>query len=139
LIIHRGKYTSYDPKDPALYQIRGVDISVRAIQTRLKAANLNTYNTFVLRSGKIYYVWYGKTSQPDERKFATNNTALKDLNYEICEIEEGKETNEFWSCLQGEPKYPLKCLDTQRTSRLFQCSVATGVFEVHEVYNFLSR
>jgi hypothetical protein len=54
------------------------------------------------------------------------------------ELDEGKETADFWELLGGKGEYSNKAhiKSGNISARLFQCSNATGVFKVFEIQNF---
>lgn len=59
---------------------------------------------------------------------------------EVIKLQEGKETAEFWAALGGEAPYAnTKTLVEEIPShppRLFQCSNASGHFNVEEIFDF---
>ncbi|KAN0029376.1 hypothetical protein ACTFIV_011267 [Dictyostelium citrinum] len=148
-IIHQGKdplsknyKPPLNPNEPILYHVRGTtDFNTRAIQSKLSTQTLNSYNSFILNStnnnGTIY-VWYGKFSNQLERQFSKNIS--KSLNNsgksKLIEMEEGKESEEFFKLLGGRQPYPLSKTTSRIEPRLYHCTVGSGAFVVDEVTSF---
>jgi len=147
LMIHQGRDPSCNTlpegqtKNVHLYDVRGNDeLSVRAIEVDPTSATLNSCHVFILldshRNCNKPYVWYGKYSNKHEREFC--KAILKTQGFSnLTIIEEGSEPFAFWNAIGGKFEYLNN--HTQRTlTRLYQCTIGSGVFGVDEVgYGFL--
>ncbi|KAK5584851.1 hypothetical protein RB653_006469 [Dictyostelium firmibasis] len=142
-IIHQGKdplSKNYkppsNPNEPILYHIRGTtDFNTRAIQSKLSTQTLNSFNSFILNANNTIYIWYGKFSNQLERQFSKNIS--KSLSgTKLIEIEEGKESEEFFKLLGGRQPYPLSKTTSRVEPRLYHCTVGSGAFVVDEVTSF---
>eukprot|EP01132_Coremiostelium_polycephalum_P001564 gene1564-1983_t len=150
-IVHSGK----DPlsknykapsstKDPLLYHVRGTtDFNTRVIQCKLSPHTLNSYNSYILNNthnNSTIYIWYGKHSNTLERQLA--KSIFTTINYnnssksKFVEIEEGKESSEFFKTLGGKEVYPLAQTKKRIEPRLYHCTIGSGVFTVDEVTSF---
>lgn len=146
-IVHNGHdprgstHPKQDTTTNRLYHIKGdAEDHTLAIQTKLDASYLNTCNVFVAvsPSTNTVFIWNGKLSNKHERDYAEFivSTAQKGGCTKTVTIEEGKETDDFWTAIGGEKKYPTKGLKERYTPRLFLCSVSSGAFVAEEVHNF---
>lgn len=130
---------SYDTDGTRLFQVRGTSKeNVRAIQVVEKASYLNSGDAFILECPKGVFLWFGKGCTGDERE------AAKEISKIVCPKEheivmEGKEPAAFWEALGGKTEYAdhsSVASETAREPRLFQCSNASGNFEVEEIFDF---
>jgi hypothetical protein len=122
-----------------LFHIHGTSVkNTKAVQVPLKAASLNSADSFVLITPKEHYIWYGKGCEEIEREFAKRIAAFLKVDQKIIIIEEGKETEKFWSELGGKTEYQNspELQEAVREPRLFHCSNASGRYEIVEIYNF---
>lgn len=93
-------------------------------------------NTFVLVSNEKFYIWFGKFSNESEREFALQNNLLRGNEDRIIKIEQGNETNEFWTGLGGKDKFPYQNSTIPIHPRLFHCSLGTGTFGINEIIDY---
>mmetsp|Transcript_48510 Transcript_48510/g.114547 ORF Transcript_48510/g.114547 Transcript_48510/m.114547 type:complete len:975 (+) Transcript_48510:71-2995(+) len=122
-----------------LYHVRGhSDITTRAVQVDKEAASLNSCDAFVLRLHDTIYAWYGRKCTLDERATSKKCADILRESRKEVEVEEGNEPAEFWAELGGKKEYPEGAPDEDEAHppRLFQCSNASGTFEVEEVVDF---
>jgi hypothetical protein len=134
-----GDTDSYDTDGTRLFQVRGTTKeNVRAIQVTEKADFLNSGDAFILESPKGNWLWFGKGCTGDEREAAKE--IAKIVLTKECEIlMEGSEPAGFWEALGGKVDYPDHAAVSDENfhePRLFQCSNATGNFEVEEIFDF---
>lgn len=147
LVIHHGRdphgssaQTGQKADSARLFHVRGSDASyTRAIQTRLSALSLNSSNVFLLAvpGSQRSFIWHGRFCNAFEKDFAAaiaSCTSLKRADFKT--VSEGEEPAQFWELLGGKEKFPSQEHTARCDPRLFQCSVATGSFEVDEVPNF---
>ena len=76
----------------------------------------------------------------DERQLADSIMPAVSPGREPVKIREGEEPQEFWAALGGKAEYGsgrwLEEVIPTHPPRLFQCSNATGHFNVEEIYDF---
>ncbi len=60
------------------------------------------------------------------------------LKRKLEKVDEGKESADFWTALGGKTNYASEgyLYEDSRAPRLFQCSNASGAFNVEELFNF---
>jgi hypothetical protein len=132
--------SGYEPVKPYLLQIRGSSPQeARATQVELRAASLNSNDTFLLIGKESTYLWCGKGSTGDERELA-KKIATQD-RVEITTVSEGQERSDFWDALGGKEEYASDkrlATDDYRDAppRLFQISNASGNLRAEEIVNF---
>jgi hypothetical protein len=130
---------SYDTDGISLFHVKGqTELDTYAVQVGEVAASLNSGDCFVLLTPSMMYEWQGSSSSSDEKAVASKCSAILKGDRETTIVEEGQEPEEFWSAIGGQAEYSkfrpeeLSC----KPPRLFQCTNATGVFDVTEVPNF---
>lgn len=152
VMVHQGQ----DPRDHnknkstnevCMYDVRGRDdYFVRAVQIYpVSHKSMHHYHVFIVLNGRgvkenKHYIWCGKLSNAHERKYAT--TLLERQGYtNVVVIEQGSETEAFWELVNKKPDEPpqyYQLLPNHRYEpRLFQCSEASGIFTVEEIYPFV--
>ncbi|GAM27463.1 hypothetical protein SAMD00019534_106390 [Acytostelium subglobosum LB1] len=147
IIVHQGKdpaakgYKAPDPEAFALYHVRGTtEQNIRAIQTITSAQSLSTYGSYLLvnNGSSVAYIWYGRLSNEKERAFSKNiiNVQWRPQPGKIVEMEEGKETADFWKAIGGKDIHPMAGLAKRTEPRLFSCSIGSGIFVVEEIHSF---
>jgi len=145
IIMHQGQDPNGEGKKyegPALYDVRGTnDLDVKAIQVFPNANMLHHNHVFIATENRYQkdqpsYIWFGKLSNQHERNFAVN--LLSAQGYTNTQVlEEGKETEHFWSILGGESVYYDKNPDRRVQPRLFQCCEASGIITIEEILHFV--
>jgi hypothetical protein len=101
------------------------------------AGSLNSGDTFVLIAGADCIVWYGNSSNEEERAFASNVAGILGAGRQIHQIAEGAEPDQFWQFLGGQSEYAqLKESTDLQEPRLFVANGVTGNFILEEVFNF---
>lgn len=146
-IIHKGgkasgfkNSTEQDKEatgDVRLYHVRGTtQLNTKATQVEEKASSLNSNDCFVLLTPKVTYAWLGKFSTGDERNVAVS--VAQSLGKNVENVFEGSEKEDFWKALGGKTAYNnvINEAAAEFEPRLFQCSNATGNFEVEEIFDF---
>jgi len=131
--------TALNDKGIGLYHIHGTtDMNTRAIQVKEVAGSLNSSDCFALVTPGGVHLWCGKGANENEKKVATNIANLLKGSRTVKNIEEGKESNEFWAFLGGKAEYSTskELLEGMKEPRLFQCSTVLGSFKVSEIFNF---
>ncbi|XP_067943268.1 advillin-like isoform X3 [Watersipora subatra] len=127
------------PGEKYMLQVRGTSaLNSKAIQVPCRAASLNSNDVFVLFTKSSVSIWSGKGSTGDEREMA--KLIAKHSPREPQMIFEGQEKPEFWAALGGKEEYAsdkrLQEDDSDHPVRLFQCSNASGNFDVEEIPDF---
>eukprot|EP01117_Protostelium_nocturnum_P010235 TRINITY_DN3673_c0_g1_i1.p1 TRINITY_DN3673_c0_g1~~TRINITY_DN3673_c0_g1_i1.p1 ORF type:complete len:1790 (-),score=878.49 TRINITY_DN3673_c0_g1_i1:11-5380(-) len=135
IIVHLGKEKA-SKEENRLYEISSTTSwNTRALEVKASAYSLSSYCVFLLSTKSTLFIWIGSASSSEEQEFA--NQAAKRLSSEKTVIvKEGAEPKEFWNCLGGKSDYPLKLETKRNTSRLFECSIGTGIFKVNEITLF---
>ncbi|CAI5446386.1 unnamed protein product [Caenorhabditis angaria] len=144
----RGLTRSLGGKWPELYQMRanGSSVCNRTIQVDCQANQLCSAFCHILRipykvpleTGQkgIVYVWYGKDSEEWERDVAkqiASDLVIRDDDdsFDVVDVDEGNENDEFWTALGGKKKYETESSFVKHT-RLFRCTNEKGYFAVSE-------
>uniref|UniRef100_A0A4W4GZR7 HP domain-containing protein n=1 Tax=Electrophorus electricus TaxID=8005 RepID=A0A4W4GZR7_ELEEL len=144
LIIYEGgtgKPGVVSPDSAArLFQVRGTnEANTKATEVPARASSLNSNDVFLLKTGDLTYMWYGKGCSGDEREMGkTVADVLSKQEKQI--VMEGQEPPHFWVALGGKAPYAndkryLHDL-TLHSPRLFECSNQTGQFRMTEVAHF---
>jgi len=130
---------SYDTDGISLFHVKGnSDLDTCAVQVEEVAASLNSGDCFVLLTPSMMYEWQGSSSSSEEKAVASKCSAILQGDRGVTVVAEGEEPDEFWEAIGGKSEYSkfrpeeLSC----KPPRLFQCTNATGVFDVTEVFNF---
>lgn len=95
-------------------------------------------DVFIARTPTSCYLWFGKGSNADEKRYGENIAKLLQGKRKLEKVEEGKENADFWNALGGKKDYASEgfLYDDSRAPRLFQCSNASGQFAIEELFNF---
>ncbi|XP_065886890.1 gelsolin, cytoplasmic-like [Dysidea avara] len=138
---NRNDTDSYDVDGTRLFHVRGTnEFNTRAVQVPEVAASLNSNDCFVLETPGDTYIWYGKGCTGDERELANFIVSAVSPGRDPVKLFEGKEAQEFWDSLGGKTAYASgKILEEPVPShppRLFQCSNASGRFNVEEIFDY---
>lgn len=140
LIVHKGGTSREGGQTPdadiRLLQVRASSSGFsRAVEIDASASNLNSNDTFVLKTPSAAYLWVGQGASDAEKRGARE--LLKVLGVSGSEIAEGSETDDFWGALGGKAPYRtssrLKDKLNAHPPRLFACSNKTGRFIIEEV------
>jgi len=147
-IIHRGGkasgFKNSDQKDEEsagtrLYHVKGTSSSnTKACQVDLAASSLNSNDCFVLVTPKMSFSWLGKFSTGDEREVAKSVADSLSPPGKVEAVYEGGEKADFWEAIGGKGDYHNKKAEAipEFEPRLFQCSNASGNFDVEEIFDF---
>lgn len=148
-IIHKGGRASgfknseqkdeYDTDGISLFHVRGTSpLNTKATQVEEKASSLNSNDCFVLVTPKVTYAWYGKYATGDERTVAKSVADTLTVPSKVETVFEGSEKEDFWAALGGRGEYSTKQAESapEFEPRLFQCSNASGNFDVEEIFDF---
>lgn len=125
--------------DVALYHVKGTsELNTKAVQVDAVASSLNSNDCFVLVTPKTTFTWLGKYATGDERAVAKTVAETLTTPSKVEAVFEGSEKNDFWSVLGGKGEYSNKQAEAvpEFEPRLFQCSNASGNFDVEEIFNF---
>lgn len=132
---------SYDSEGKRMFHVRGSsEMSAKAIQVPRRAASLNSGDMFVLETPFLAYLWRGRDAGAAERRNARQLIDYLMIGREVEPMREGKEPREFWDAIGGFEEYATgKSVENERPNyppRLFQCSNASGAFQVEEIFDF---
>ncbi|XP_041098671.1 gelsolin-like isoform X1 [Polyodon spathula] len=140
MVVYKGG-TSRDggqsaPAETRLFQVRANSAGfTRAVEVDVCASNLNSNDAFVLVTPSASFVWMGQGACDTEKDGAEK--LLQILGVSASELQEGGETDDFWSALGGKQQYRtstrLKDKMDSHPPRLFACSNKTGRFIIEEV------
>ena len=125
--------------DVALFHIKGTsELNTKATQVDVSASSLNSNDCFVLVSPKTTFAWLGKYATGDERHVAKAVAETLTHPSKVEAVPEGSEKADFWGALGGKAEYVNKQAEAvpEFEPRIFQCSNASGNFDVEEIYNF---
>jgi hypothetical protein len=118
MIVHKGGIPSAfmnvdeddttDQDGTALFQVRGTGLlNASAAQVEECATSLNSGDAFVLVKPANVMVWHGSGASDGEKETASNIANILAADYlgvggrAVSVLEEGSETEEFWSALFG--------------------------------------
>jgi hypothetical protein len=136
----RDTWASEWTDKPILFHIRGTNaVDTRAAQMKTAAASLNSNDAFLLKTPTSAWVWLGKGANEFERAVA-HKIAERVLVGQASEtVEEGNESEVFWTALGGKGEYSndARLQQGDVKARLFQCSDSTSVFKVMEIHHFV--
>jgi len=147
-IIHRGGHASgfknstektSTAAENRLYHIKGTtQLNTKAVEVDCKSSSLNSNDCFVLVTPKNAFTWFGKFATGDERAVAKTVAETLMAPSKVDAVFEGKEKDDFWGVLGGKAEYPTKQAEAvpEFEPRLFQCSNASGNFDVEEIFDF---
>uniref|UniRef100_A0A665UHZ2 Gelsolin-like n=1 Tax=Echeneis naucrates TaxID=173247 RepID=A0A665UHZ2_ECHNA len=131
MIIHNGGTSRKGGQSQAsstrLFHIRqSSSRATRAVEVEATASNLNTNDTFVLKSPNALFVWRGVGASDEEMEAAKHVVGF--IGGSASHVSEGKEPADFWSALGGKKDYQTsKSLQNMvKPPRLFGCSNKTG-------------
>uniref|UniRef100_A0A665UIL6 Gelsolin-like n=1 Tax=Echeneis naucrates TaxID=173247 RepID=A0A665UIL6_ECHNA len=140
MIIHNGGTSRKGGQSQAsstrLFHIRqSSSRATRAVEVEATASNLNTNDTFVLKSPNALFVWRGVGASDEEMEAAKHVVGF--IGGSASHVSEGKEPADFWSALGGKKDYQTsKSLQNMvKPPRLFGCSNKTGrlILYINEV------
>lgn len=146
MTVRRGSRATWETEygsNAVLFHVRGTNaVDTRAAQLKTAAASLNSNDAFVLKSapgaGSAAWVWLGKGANEFERSVAKTvaGRVLAGATFET--IEEGSETDAFWTTIGGKGEYSSdeRLQKGDIKARLFQCSDSSSVFRVIEIHHF---
>ena len=127
------------PPKTALYQFKGVK-NVRISLVETSPNSLNSGDAFLLDTGGSMYVWFGKSSNWQERTLAAQASAHMRTAYKrpphspvytLYEGEEGKETERFWQAIGGRPESGRVCsAEEGGDDKAFESEVEYDLYEI---------
>jgi hypothetical protein len=136
---NRDDTDSYDTDGISLFHVKGTTaLNTKAIQVAEKAVSLNSGDCFVLLTPGTMFVWQGKGSNDDEKKYAGEIANILKGSRSVETVAEGSEPAAFWDALGGKTEYASSS-DLEavpKDPRLFHMSNASGEFNIEEVFNF---
>uniref|UniRef100_A0A665UIM7 Gelsolin-like n=1 Tax=Echeneis naucrates TaxID=173247 RepID=A0A665UIM7_ECHNA len=108
MIIHNGGTSRKGGQSQAsstrLFHIRqSSSRATRAVEVEATASNLNTNDTFVLKSPNALFVWRGVGASDEEMEAAKHVVGF--IGGSASHVSEGKEPADFWSALGGKKDY----------------------------------
>nr|KAF6421523.1 villin like [Molossus molossus] len=124
-----------------LFHVQGTDsYNTRIMEVPARASTLNSSDIFLLITGSICYIWFGKGCSGDQRVMARKVVTVVSGNMDQETVLEGQEPPHFWEALGGRAPYPSnKSLPEDVSSfqpRLFECSGHNGHLVLMEVVFF---
>ncbi|XP_036122190.1 villin-like protein [Molossus molossus] len=123
-----------------LFHVQGTDsYNPRIMEVPARASTLNSSDIFLLITGSICYIWFGKGCSGDQRVMARKVVTVVSGNMDQETVLEGQEPPHFWEALGGRAPYPSKSLPEDISSfqpRLFECSSHNGHLVLMEVVFF---
>ncbi|KAM7064328.1 LOW QUALITY PROTEIN: villin-like protein [Molossus nigricans] len=122
-----------------LFHVQGTDsYNTRIMEVPARASTLNSSDVFLLITGSICYIWFGKGCSGDQRVMARKVVTVVSENMDQETVLEGQEPPHFWEALGGRAPYPSKSLpeDVSSFPRLFECSGHNGHLVLMEVVFF---
>jgi hypothetical protein len=147
-IIHRGGHASGFKNSTEktstaaanrLFHVKGTtELNTKAVEVDCKASSLNSNDCFVLVTPKNAITWFGKFATGDERNVAKSVAETLMAPSKVEAVFEGKEKDDFWATLGGKAEYITKQAEAvpEFEPRLFQCSNASGNFDIEEIFDF---
>jgi len=147
-IIHRGGHASGFKNSTEktvtsaanrLYHVKGTtSLNTKAVEVDFKGSSLNANDCFVVLTPKNAITWFGKYATGDERTVAKSVADTLIAPSKVEAVFEGKEKDDFWTLLGGKQEYVTKQAEAvpEFEPRLFQCSNASGNFDVEEIFDF---
>lgn len=135
-------HADYDARRLYMFQLHSdAKGNVKAIEVNGRAASLNSNDLFIVDNAKTTFAWIGKYCTDKEKEMAKYMaTFMSPQRAAPIIIEEGKETEQFWSAIGGEePYYTGRKQESSVLNippRLFQCSMTSGRFTVEEIVDF---
>jgi len=98
----------YDEDGTRMFRVRGAGpdgVDSRAVQVAEEAASLASDDVFILETPNDTWIWCGEHSSPGELEQATRLASLVVPDKELSTIQEGGESDDFWSALGGKTEY----------------------------------
>ncbi|XP_050394121.1 villin-1 [Patella vulgata] len=141
LILMGGINNDVEDTNIKMYHIRGTnDVNTRAIQVPCRAASLNSNDVFIVQSDSSVFLWLGKGASLEEIEVAKNVAQFICPDRDLKMVDEEDEPEEFWDIVGEREPYPtgprLQNASSDMPCRLFQCSNASGRFQVEEIIDF---
>lgn len=149
MVIHEGGvdsgFKNRQPTDSKpepktrLYHVRGTtEHNTRAVEVAAVTSSLNSNDVFIVLEETEIFIWMGKGANLYERKCSMNVANILKGERELKPVEEGKEPSNFFDKLGGPDEYASEgwLAEQEREPRLFQCSNASGKFNVEEIFNY---
>lgn len=148
MVVHSGKVTD-DPKfmRNRLYWIRNeVDAEVCLVEVPLSSGSLRSRGCFIVVNGKqdVLFLWKGdkaskvtiQRAEDGVKNYKEKVSKLHSKSFEIIDIREGDESNEFWDTLGDEEDY-MSYLEVTKsfdfTPRCFTFDSLHGYFRFSEI------
>uniref|UniRef100_A0A0K2UCV6 Gelsolin-like domain-containing protein n=1 Tax=Lepeophtheirus salmonis TaxID=72036 RepID=A0A0K2UCV6_LEPSM len=133
-------HDTYDIDGTRLFRVRATSPdTTRAVQMPEKAESLNSDDVFILETPKNTWIWHGKGSSDEEKELAGQIVSLVSPDSKVETINEGGESDDFWSGLGGKMDYP-KGVEMDKPilcPRLFHCFFSqSGKFRASEIFDF---
>ncbi|CBY08383.1 unnamed protein product [Oikopleura dioica] len=121
--------------NPTMFHCRSsIHGYTRNVEVAVTAGNLNSNDIFILVKDKNCWLWKGKGSNSAELTAAEEALDLVVDGCTIKQIEEEKESPEFWDAIGGKKEYAkLDDADAIDNAKLFVCSDASGKMQVEEI------
>lgn len=137
-VIHQGKRNCDSDERVQFFQVRSNSspITLRCIEVKRDAALLSSGFCYLLKipidDAPILYVWIGAEADEDEARLAEEIAIKKfDDSYTVSIMNEGEETELFWSALGGSKPFDHDS-SFMAFTRLFRCSNDKGYFAISE-------
>lgn len=143
IVVRRGKRRDAIRRGEAktsLFDLRFESKSkcTSAIEVDPSSSSLNSLGEFILVTPTGVFLWHGILSPAEQRVAAVDAIRVLGKASDFIELEEGKETDEFWIALGGKLPYLDGAFFEKyaHQARLFRCSCKSGEFVVNNIPRF---
>eukprot|EP01090_Pellita_catalonica_P014309 TRINITY_DN3610_c0_g1_i2.p1 TRINITY_DN3610_c0_g1~~TRINITY_DN3610_c0_g1_i2.p1 ORF type:complete len:1064 (+),score=197.22 TRINITY_DN3610_c0_g1_i2:1216-4407(+) len=124
-----------------LYHVRRTTKDItHTMQVPLEVNSLNSFDSFILKTEKMLWVWYGKKIKFEDSHVVEEISEKIQNKLEKTVLDEGEEIIEFWNCFPGGwAEHDNNQEYTEKYAvppRLFKFSNETGSFCMTEIFEY---